>query len=92
MGCVPAASAEVVHTAVRLLPLPLTLAPAQIVTAFAVNETVPVGATPVTVAVKLTLAPTVDGLSELTTLVVDGVFTVCDRGELLDARLPASPL
>jgi hypothetical protein len=81
-----------VHTAVRLLPLPLTLTAAQIVAAFAVNATVPVGAVPVTVAVKLTLAPTVDGLSELATLVVDGVFTVCERGELLEVALPASPL
>jgi hypothetical protein len=57
--------------------------------------TLPVGAAPVTVAVNVTLAPTVDGLSELVSVVVLVVipwFTTCDNGALLDPALPESPL
>src|SRR5271169_6115442 len=45
-------------------PHPLSVAPS------AVNPTLPVGALPVTVAVKVTLAPSVDGLAELASVVV----------------------
>lgn len=38
-----------------------------------VKLTVPVGALPVTLAVKVTLAPSADGLAELTSVVVVGV-------------------
>ena len=57
--------------------------------------TLPVGAVPVTVAVNVTLAPEVDGLSELISAVVLVVmpwFTTCDNGPLLDPALPESPL
>jgi len=37
------------------------------------NPTVPVGVLPVTVAVKVTSAPTVDGFSELASVVVEDV-------------------
>ena len=68
----PAASAVVVQPAVRMLPLPANAAalhPA-IEAAPSRKLTVPVGAVPLTVAVKVTLAPGADGLAELATPVV----------------------
>ena len=56
--------------------------------------TVPVGAEPVTVAVKVTLAPTIDGVSDVATVVdvaTAAGLTTCDSAALVDARLPASP-
>src|SRR2546430_11946401 len=75
MLCVPAASVLVVHAAVRLLPLPANAAaehPA-IDVAPSLKLTVPVGLAPVTVAVKVTFAPTVAGLEELMSVVVVAV-------------------
>ena len=83
--------------AVRELPLPLTVAAAQPLMDVppSLKFTLPVGAAPVTVAVNETLVPTIDGLSELVSVVVLEVmpwFTTCDNGPLLDAALAASPL
>ena len=64
---VPAVRAEVEHVAVRVLPLPVSATAEQpaIDVPPSLKLTLPVGATPVTVAVNVTLAPTVDGLPEL---------------------------
>src|SRR6266542_760422 len=73
MLCVPAARLAVLHVAVFELALPAGSAtapqPVSVVPS-AVKPTLPVGALPVTVAVKVTFAPTVDGLSELLSVVV----------------------
>src|SRR5262245_65817797 len=72
MLCVPADRAAVEHAAVRVLPLPESATaeqPESDVTPSA-KFTLPVGLVPVTVAVKVTLAPAVDGLAELTRVVV----------------------
>ena len=55
------------HCAVRLLPDPVTATAAQpeIELPPSVKLTLPVGAKPLTVAVKVTLAPAIDGLDEL---------------------------
>src|SRR5271156_5267397 len=70
---VPAARLAELH--VTLLPFALPVGSATAaqplrVVPFAVKPTVPVGALPLTVAVKVTLAPSVDGLAELTSVVV----------------------
>jgi hypothetical protein len=59
----------------------------------AVKATLPVGALPLTVAVKTTLAPTNDGLPELARLVLLAVvlLTTCDNVALVDPLLAASP-
>ena len=61
MLCVPTASADVEQVAVRVLPLPVSATAAQpaIDAAPSLKLTVPVGAEPVTVAVKVTLVPTI---------------------------------
>jgi hypothetical protein len=65
---------------------PIELAPSR-------KFTVPVGDVPLTVAVKVTLVPKVDGVSEVVSpVVLDTLLTVCDNVPLLDAALPASPL
>src|SRR6184192_2277521 len=67
MLCTPAVSVLVVHAAVRLLPPPsnATAEHAAIDAPPSLKATVPVGLAPVTVAVKVTLAPTVDGFGAL---------------------------
>src|SRR5438132_13790959 len=72
MLCTPAVSVLVVQPAVRLLPLPLkaTAEQAAIDVAPSLKLTDPVGLVPVTVAVKVTLAPTVDGFGALASVVV----------------------
>ena len=68
----PTAKLLVLQLAVLLLPLPTSataLHPAIALPA-SLKATLPVGVLPVTVAVKLTLAPTVDGFSELASVVV----------------------
>ncbi len=94
MGCVPTLSVVVAHAAVRLLPLPTRLTALQpvIVEPSLLNETEPVGALPLTVAVNMTLAPATAGLDEVASVVVVAVLTVCDNALLADAPLPASPL
>ena len=69
---VPAASPAVVQLAVRLLPVPAnaTALQPEIGLPPSVKLTVPVGLLPVTVAVKVTLEPTVAGFAELATVVV----------------------
>ena len=58
-----------------------------------VNPTVPLGALPVTVAVNVTLVPSVDGLSELASVVLlAALLTVCVSVGLVDPALLASPL
>jgi hypothetical protein len=75
MLCVPAASVLLVHAAVRLLPLPANTTAEQppIDVAPSLKLTVPVGLAPVTVAVKVTFVPAVDGLEELMSVVVVAV-------------------
>ena len=91
--CVPVASAAVLHVAVRLLPLPLIVcAPQPLMPAPSlVNATLPVGPVPTIVAVNVTLAPEVDGFSELASAVVLAAFTVCDKAELDELAFAASP-
>ena len=97
MLCVAAVSALVLQAAVLLLPLPVSATALQplIELAPSLKLTLPVGLLPATVAVKVTLVPTVDGFSELTSVVVVGAgpaeLTTCDRLALFDARLLASP-
>src|SRR5271167_2285367 len=70
------------------VPQPLSVVPS------ALKATLPVGALPATVAVKVTLDPTDDGLAELATLVVLAVlplFTTCDRVALVEPLLAVSP-
>ena len=71
----PTASAELAQAAVRVLPEPVSATDEQPDSELplAVKATVPVGAVPVTLAVKLTLWPCVDGLTELASAVVVGV-------------------
>ena len=72
MLCVPAVSADVEHAAVRALPLPVSAIAEQPASDVApsLKLTLPVGAIPVTDAVNVTLAPDVDGFSELIKVVV----------------------
>jgi hypothetical protein len=75
MLCAPAVRVFVVHAAVRLLPLPVnaTVEHAAIDPAPSLKLTVPVGLAPVTIAVKVTFVPTVEGLEELVSVVVVAV-------------------
>ena len=94
MLCVATDSTDEEHAAVRVLPLPAakaTLEQPVIDTPPSVKLTVPVGAVAVTVAVNVTLAPEVDGLSELANVVVLAALTTCDSVLLVDAALAASP-
>ena len=57
-----------------------------------VKATLPVGAVPVTVAVKVTLLPITDGLTELARVVpLVALLTACTNVVLVDPLLPASP-
>jgi hypothetical protein len=56
------------------------------------NVTVPVAPVPVTIAVKVTELPYVDGLADDDmTLVVVALFTVCERTDEVDVAKFASP-
>ena len=94
---VPAVSVAVAQVAVRVLPLPARKATAEqpaMDVPPSLKLTVPVGAVPVTVAVKVTLFPATDGFSELATAVVVALtpgLTTCANALLVDATLPASP-
>ena|SRR5207248_11631005 len=72
MLCVPAVNAPVAHAAVRALPLPerATALQPPIELPPSLKLMVPVGLLPVTVAVKVTVAPLFEGLSELTNTVL----------------------
>ena len=94
MLCVPTARLDVVHAAVRELPLPVnaTAEQPEIDVPPSLKSMLPVGALPVTVAVSVTLAPATVGLAELIRFVV--VFatpTTCDSAPLVDVALLALP-
>ncbi len=55
IGCVPRVNVEVVQVAVGLLPAPVNATALHSTVAPSLKVTVPVGATPTTVAVKVTL-------------------------------------
>src|SRR6266446_10870415 len=96
MLCVPTERLLVLQTAVLLLPEPVSataLHPASGAPPSAAKLTLPVGFVPATVAVNVTVVPTIAGLAELATIVVVVATAVmtCDSGELLEAALAASP-
>src|SRR4051812_24078146 len=72
MLCVPTASVLTVQVAVLLSPAPVSATAVQAAIALApsLKLTVPLGVLPSTVAVKVTLLPTVAGLAELANVVV----------------------
>ncbi len=73
MLCVPALRLLVAHVAVGTLVVPpVKVAAPQRVVLSAVKATVPIGALPLTVAVNVTLVPTVDAFGELNSVVVVG--------------------
>jgi hypothetical protein len=87
----------VAQAAVRVLPLPPTATAAQpaIDVAPSLKLTVPVGALPLTVAVKVTFVPTVEGFAELLSAVVVAappLLTTCEKIVLVEPLLVASPL
>ena len=93
---VPTVSVDVEQVAVRVLPLPASATAEQPASDVApsLKLTVPVGADPVTVAVNVTLAPTIDGVNDVATIVdvaPAAGLTTCDSTALVDVRLPASP-
>src|SRR2546423_14929599 len=93
---VPTARLLVLQVAVLLLPEPVSATaphPASGAPPSAIKLTLPVGFVPATVAVNVTVAPTVAGLAELATIVVVVATAVmtCDSGELLEVALAASP-
>ena len=91
----PAMRLAVLQVAVLLLALPAgsaTAAQPLSVAPSAVKPTLPVGALPVTVAVKVTLAPSTEGLAELASpVVVVAVLTTWARAVLVEPALAASP-
>ena len=95
MLCVPAESPGVAQVAVREFPLPVTTAAEhpEMDVLPSLKLTVPVGDTPVTVAVNVTLDPIGEGFAELATLVVVATLdvTTCDSALPVFAILPASP-
>ena len=95
MPCVPAASALVVHFAVRLLPEPLSATAEQppIELVPSLKFTVPVGELPLMVAVKVTAVPAFGEAAEETIAVVlAAMVTTCESAGLVEAALFASPL
>ena len=93
MLCAATVRLAVEHAAVRVLPLPVNATAEHPVIDVppSVKLTLPVGATPVTDAVNVTLAPDNDGFAELASVVVVADLTTCDKTLLLDARLLALP-
>ena len=96
MLCVPAVMELVLQGAVLVLGAPVGSATAPhplIVVPPSVNATVPVGDVPVTVAVKVTLAPATEGFAELASVVelVVTLLTTCDSVELVEPLLALSP-
>src|SRR5205809_806133 len=95
MLCVATLRLLVAQVAVRILPEPVSAAAAQpvIEAAPSLKFTVPVGALPLTVAVKVTLVPAVEGVNELPIpVVLVSLLTVCESALLLDVAFAASPL
>ncbi|HTT31482.1 MAG TPA: hypothetical protein VMG37_23905, partial [Solirubrobacteraceae bacterium] len=68
----PVVKLLVVQAAVRVLPLPVRETAPQLTSELlpSLKLTVPVGPVPLTVAVKVTVAPAVEGLTELASVVV----------------------
>jgi len=90
----PAGRPLVVHAAVSVSPLPVSATAEQplIETVPFLKVIVPVGATPLTVAVKVTLEPTIDGVNDVTrVVVVTTLLIVCVSVELVTAVFDASP-
>ena len=91
----PEARLVVLHVVVLLFALPkgsatalqpLSVAPS------ALNPTVPIGAVPVTVAVKVTPVPATDGFAELaTTVPLTAALTTCTNAGLVEPLLLLSP-
>src|ERR1700674_3399938 len=92
MVCVPELNAGVLHAAVRVFPAPVSATAPQplMVAPPSMKFTLPVGAVPVTDAVKVTLAPTVEGSTELTSVVVVAVPPPGAETERVSA--PAGPV
>ena len=91
---VPAVRPLVEQMAVRMLPLPvrMTLAQPAIEMPPSVKFTAPVGPTPLTLAVNVTLAPTIEGFALVARpVVVVFALTICDSASLVDEVLPALP-
>src|ERR1019366_4614065 len=97
MLCVPALRPLILHVAILELAVPAGSATAPqpaIVLPPSAKFTLPVGPLPVTDAVNVTPVPTVDGFSELMSVVVLAIcveLTTCDRAKLLDAALAPPP-
>jgi hypothetical protein len=91
----PTPKLALLHVAVLLFAAPAGSATAlqpAIVLPPSVNATAPVGAVPVTVAVKVTPVPTTDGLAELATVVpLLAGLTTCARVVLAETLLLPSP-
>ena len=92
MLCTPAASAAVAQGAVRVLPEPVRATALQSVVLESLNVTEPVGLVPVTVAVNVTLWLTLDGLTELASVVVVALLAPTTTCTLNDAADPESTL
>jgi hypothetical protein len=95
MLCVATVSVLVMHAAVLLLPLPASATALQplIELTPSLKLTLPVGAIPTTVAVKVTPTPKVDGFFELTRVdVLVALLTTWDKAVLVEALLPVPPL
>ena len=94
MLCVPAARTVVLQPAVREFPAPVIGAVAQVAIEVppSLKLTLPVGALPTTVAVKVTTLPRLVGVSDVTTLVVLFTLTSCESAGLLETPLEGSPL
>src|SRR5258708_30593350 len=98
MLCVPTVRLLVPHVAILELAeaegSAIALQP-DIAVPPSLKATVPVGAAPATVAVNVTLAPTIDGLPELDSAVLLvallTLFTTCDNVGLVEPLFPASP-
>ena len=90
----PAARLLVLQVAVRILPEPASATAAQPLIDVAPSRklTLPLGALPLTVAVKVTLPPAVEGVSELPIpVVLATLLTVWESAALLELALAASP-
>src|SRR6266576_1657121 len=91
MPCVPAPRLVVLQVAVFAFAAPPVNATAlqpPIEMPSAMKLTLPVGALPLTVAVNVTLAPSVDGLPELVTVVVVAVLAGAETERV---SVPAGP-
>ena len=74
-----------VATPALMVPVPIVVAPS-------LNVTVPLGALPVTLAVKVTAPPALDGLAELDSVVALVTwFTTWFKAVDVLVRLPVSP-